>query len=270
MPKFLFQFEGAVIKEIPVTKGEITVGRKPDNDIVIDNPAVSGHHCKIVLVGDTFFVEDLNSTNGVFLNAKKIMKSGLKNDDVIGIAKHALKFIDDRQSDATITGAVPAAMPAADATMMIAPQKQQELAAASATAAHKKPAVIHVVKGIVDQPEYELKAPSTYIGKSDRVQIKIKGSGFFGSAPENAAMIANRAEGYFIVPIQEGYTKLNGKVVAEGTAQRWRRDRRGRNDASVRRQVRGQCRLVSGSAVDRIEQRLTSLESIQVVAKKDR
>ena len=98
MPKFLLQFEGAVIKEIPA-KDEITIGRKPDNDVVIDNPAVSSHHCKIVLVGDTYFVEDLNSTNGVFLNAKKIVKSGLQNNDVIGIAKHALKFIDDREQD---------------------------------------------------------------------------------------------------------------------------------------------------------------------------
>jgi len=213
MPKFLLQFEGAVIKEIPITKGDMTVGRKPDNDIVIDNPTVSGHHCKITQVGDTFFVEDLNSSNGVFLNAKKIMKSGLKHNDVIGIAKHALKFVDEREKEATIPPTVVSA-PAADATMMISPQKQQELATAATSAALKKPAVVRVIKGVVDLPEYELKAPSTYIGKSDRVQIKIKGTGLFGSAPENAAMIANRSDGYFIVPVKEGYAKLNGKAVA--------------------------------------------------------
>jgi len=212
MPKFLLQYEGAVIKEIPITKGDITVGRKPDNDIVIDNPTVSGHHCKITLVGDTFFVEDLNSSNGVFLNAKKIMKSGLKNNDVIGIAKHALKFVDERFHDATVPP-VTQTPAAPDATMMISPQKQQELAAAATIAAQKKPAVVRVIKGMVDQPEYELKASSTYIGKSDRVQIKIKGTGLFGSAPENAAMIANRAEGYFLVPIKEGYPKLNGRAI---------------------------------------------------------
>jgi pSer/pThr/pTyr-binding forkhead associated (FHA) protein len=212
MPKFLLQFEGAVIKEIPA-KDEITVGRKPDNDVVIDNPAVSGHHCKIVRSGDGFFVEDLNSTNGVFLNAKKIVKSGLQNNDVIGIAKHALKFIDDRPQEHT-----PAAAPkpaSADATMMISPQKQQELAAAATTAAHRKPAVIRVIKGVVALPEYELKGRSTYIGKSDRVQIKIKGSGLFGSAPESAAMIANNQDGYFLVPVKEGYVKLNGRPVVQ-------------------------------------------------------
>src|SRR5437868_15254660 len=102
MPKFLLQFEGAVIKEIPITKGDITVGRRPDNDIVIDNPTVSGHHCKITISGDSFFVEDLNSSNGVFVNAKKVIKSGLKDNDVIGIAKHALKFIDERVHEQTL------------------------------------------------------------------------------------------------------------------------------------------------------------------------
>ncbi|HEY2383639.1 MAG TPA: FHA domain-containing protein [Terriglobia bacterium] len=212
MAKFLLQFEGAVLKEIPA-KDEITVGRKPDNDVVIDNPAVSSHHCRIKLVGDTFFVEDLNSTNGVFVNAKKIVKSGLQNNDVIGIAKHALKFLDDKQEESP-TVAIPPKKAAQDATIMIAPERQQELAAASTTAAQKKPAMVRVTKGVVDQLDYELKTRSTYLGKSDRVQIKIKGKGLFGSAPESAAMIVNQ-DGYFLVPIVAGYVKLNGKALQE-------------------------------------------------------
>jgi pSer/pThr/pTyr-binding forkhead associated (FHA) protein len=172
---------------------------------VIDNPAVSGHHCKIILVGDTFFVEDLNSSNGVFLNAKKTLKAGLKNNDVIGIVNHALKFVDDSPIAAPTP---PAAPVSGDATMMITPEKQKDMARAAETAA-AKPAFVRVVKGAVDRIEHELKEASTYIGKSDRVQIKIKGKGLFGSAPESAAMIARRLEGYFIVPIAENYTKLN-------------------------------------------------------------
>ena len=61
MPKLLLKFNAAVLKEIPIAKDVTTVGRKPDNDVVIDNPAVSSYHCKIMLVGDTFFVEDNNS-----------------------------------------------------------------------------------------------------------------------------------------------------------------------------------------------------------------
>jgi pSer/pThr/pTyr-binding forkhead associated (FHA) protein len=213
MVKLQLQFQGAVIKEYTFTKNEMTVGRLADNDIVIDYPAVSGHHCKLSLVGDSYFVEDLGSTNGVFVNANKTLKSGLKHNDVIGIVKHAIKFLDERQKGATIAPVPPAAKFSAEATMMISAAKQQELAAASTTAAQKKPAVLRVVKGAVDKMEYELAARSTYIGKSDHVQIKIKGAGFFGSAPENAAMIANQPEGYFLVPVKEGYPKLNGKSV---------------------------------------------------------
>jgi predicted component of type VI protein secretion system len=217
MVKLQLQFQGAVIKEYPFTKSEMTVGRLSDNDIVIDYPAVSGHHCKLSLVGDGYFVEDLGSTNGVFVNANKTLKAGLKNNDVIGIVKHAIKFIDERapKKEATIPPVQPAAKFSAEATMMISATKQQELAAASTSAAQKKPAVIRVVKGAVDKMEYELAARSTYIGKSDHVQIKIKGSGLFGSAPENAAMIANQPEGYFLVPVKEGYPKLNGKSVSQ-------------------------------------------------------
>ena len=213
MPKLLLGFQGAVIKEIPITKRELTVGRTADNDIVIDNPAVSSHHCKITMSADTFFVEDLNSSNGVFVNAKKTTKASLKNNDVIGIVKHTLKFIDDRPEGAAAAPA-PAAAPSADATMMIAPQKRQEIAAVAATAA-QKPAVVRVIKGVVDQLEHELKAQSTYIGKSDKAHIRIKGTGFFGSAPESACMIARRMEGYFLLPVKENYAKLNGKVVGQ-------------------------------------------------------
>lgn len=213
MPKFLLHKQGEIIKEIPVSKAEYTVGRLPDNDIVIDHPAVSGHHCKITLVEDTFFIEDLKSSNGVFLNAKKTFKSGLKNNDVIGIVKHTLKFIDDPPATPE-TGSFPASDASPDATMMLAPDKHKEIARAAATAT-QKPAMVRVIKGVVSRLEYELKSSSTYIGKSDRVQIRIKGKGLFGSAPENAAMVARRLEGYFIVPVQEGYARLNGRVLIQ-------------------------------------------------------
>jgi pSer/pThr/pTyr-binding forkhead associated (FHA) protein len=215
MPKLLLQFGGAVIKEIPITKHELTVGRRPDNDIVIDNPTVSGHHCKITMMGDLFFVEDQNSSNGVFVNAQKVDRLGLKNNDVISIAKHALKFIDERQPQEPVHEPLPASNSNPDATMMISPEKQREIAAASIAAVQRKPAVVRVVRGIVDQAEYELKSSSMYIGKSTRVQIRIKGTGIFKSAPESAAMIANRPEGYFIVPVKEGYPKLNGRALTQ-------------------------------------------------------
>ncbi len=213
MPKFLLKFNAAVIKEIPVDKDTMSVGRKPDNDVVIDNPAVSGHHCKVTLAGDTFFVEDLNSTNGVFVNGKKVMKYGLKHNDVIGVVKHTLVFIDDRPAAAA--PAAPAKPDAGEATMVMTPERQKAFADAAAGAAKTATASIQVIKGVVDAPEYEIKSPTTYIGKSDRVQIKIKGTGLFGKAPEVAAQIASRPEGFFLHPIEEGYAKLNGEVITQ-------------------------------------------------------
>jgi pSer/pThr/pTyr-binding forkhead associated (FHA) protein len=213
MPKLLLKFNAAVIKEVAMEKESITIGRKPDNDIVIDNPAISGHHCKLTLEGGGYYVEDLESTNGTFVNEKRIKKSGLHHNDVVGLAKHAVVFLNEAE-----LAAESAPKPASDATMVLTPQKQAELVAASSAAAKpaggEKAAWLRVLKGAVDAGEYELKGMSTYIGKSDRVQIQIKGSGLFGSAPEVAASVHRKPEGYMLVAVTEGYPVVNGAKVA--------------------------------------------------------
>ncbi|MDD5303813.1 MAG: FHA domain-containing protein, partial [Elusimicrobia bacterium] len=194
MPKLLLKFNAAVIKEVVMEKESISIGRKPDNDIVIDNPAISGHHCKLTMEGGGYYVEDLESTNGTFVNEKRIKKSGLHHNDVVGVAKHAVVFLNEAE-----LAAEAANQPSSDATMVLAPQKQAELLAASSAAA--KPAAaekagwLRIIKGVVDVGEHELKGMSTYIGKSDRVQVQIKGSGLFGSAPEVAASVHRKPEG---------------------------------------------------------------------------
>lgn len=213
MPKLLLKFNAAVIKEVAMEKESVSIGRKPDNDIVIDNPAISGHHCKLTLEGGGYYVEDLESTNGTFVNEKRIKKSGLHHNDVVGLAKHAVVFLNEAElADAG------APSPSSDATMVLTPQKQAELVAASSAAAKpagaEKSAWLRVIKGAVDAGEYELKGMSTYIGKSDRVQVQIKGSGLFGSAPEVAASVHRKPEGYMLVAVTEGYPVVNGAKVA--------------------------------------------------------
>lgn len=209
MPKLLLKFNAAVIKEIALEKPSLSVGRKPDNDVVIDNPAVSGHHCKISQKGDTYFVEDLESTNGTFVNEKRVVKSGLHDQDVIGVAKHALVFVDDRPKAEADGGG--------DKTMVLTPEKQEALAKAAAAAAAPQKAEpagwVRVLKGVVAAPEYELKGMSTYIGKSDRVQIPIADGGFFNRAPEVAASVHKRAEGWVLKAVKEGYPVVNGSKV---------------------------------------------------------
>ena len=213
MPKLLLKFNAAVIKEVAMEKESISIGRKPDNDIVIDNPAISGHHCKLTMEGGGYYVEDLESTNGTFVNEKRIKKSGLHHNDVVGLAKHAVVFLNEAEvAEAGAPG------PSSDATMVLTPQKQAELVAASSAAAKpagpERSAWLRVIKGAVDTGEYELKGMSTYIGKSDRVQVQIKGSGLFGSAPEVAASVHRKPEGYMLVAVTEGYPVVNGAKVA--------------------------------------------------------
>ncbi len=213
MPKLLLKFNAAVIKEVAMDKESISIGRKPDNDIVIDNPAISGHHCKLTLEGGGYYVEDLESTNGTFVNEKRIKKSGLHHNDVVGVAKHAVVFLNEAE-----LAADSAPQPSSDATMVLTPQKQAELVAASSAAAKPEGPVktgwLRVIKGAVDAAEHELKGMSTYIGKSDRVQVQIKGSGLFGSAPEVAASVHRKPEGFILVAVTEGYPVVNGAKVA--------------------------------------------------------
>lgn len=214
MPKLLLKFNAAVIKEVNFDKPSLTVGRKDDNDIVIDNPAISGHHCKLTMEGGGYFIEDLESTNGTFVNEKRIKKSGLHHNDVVALAKHALVFLNEAELAAA--GAPDAG---SDKTMVLTPQKQAELAAASAASAKQagpeKSGWLRVLKGAADGAvEHELKGMSTYIGKSDRVQIQIKGSGLFGSAPEVAASVHRKPEGFVLVAVTEGYPVVNGNKVS--------------------------------------------------------
>ena len=216
MPKLLLKFNAAVIKEIPFNKDSLTIGRKPDNDIAIDNPAISGHHCKVSLQGGTYVVEDLDSTNGTFVNEKRIKKSGLHHNDVVGVAKHTIVFIEDAPSPAPKPAPAPE-MP--DATVSITAEEQAQLVAASTAAAKDggkplKTGFLRVLKGAVgDLMLFELKGMSTYIGNSDRVQIRIKGAGLFGGAPEVAASIHRKPEGYVLMAIEAGYPVINGKKV---------------------------------------------------------
>ncbi|HEX5476741.1 MAG TPA: FHA domain-containing protein [Burkholderiales bacterium] len=85
--------DGLVLKEIPLTKERTTIGRKPHNDIQIDNLAVSGEHAVIVTILNDSFLEDLGSTNGTVVNGNAIKKHFLQNNDVIELGKYKLKFV---------------------------------------------------------------------------------------------------------------------------------------------------------------------------------
>lgn len=95
MAKLVLSMDGLVLKEIPLTKERTTIGRKPHNDIQIDNLAISGDHAAIVTILKDSFLEDLNSTNGTYVNGQPIKKHVLQSSDVIELGKYRLKFLNE-------------------------------------------------------------------------------------------------------------------------------------------------------------------------------
>lgn len=216
MAKLLLKFDGKVVREYVLKSDTLRVGRKPDNDIVINNAAVSGYHCIVEKKGDTFSVEDLGSTNGTSVNDKRVQKCGLYNNDVIGVAKHQLVFLesDSHAAVAEHTGVGITAMVEPPASK----DGRKETAEADEPAdISQKIGVIKILKGGEVDKEFEIRSGSMYIGKSDRAQIPIEGSGLFGSAPDVAASVHRKPDGYVLVAVEDGYpvvagNKVSGKV----------------------------------------------------------
>ena len=96
MPKMIVSIDGVVIKEVQLTKDRTTLGRRPYNDVVIDNLAVSGEHAVLQMTGADVHLEDLNSTNGTFINGKAVKKQLLKHNDTIEVGKHKIKFLNEQ------------------------------------------------------------------------------------------------------------------------------------------------------------------------------
>jgi hypothetical protein len=95
MGKLVVSLDGVVIKEVQITKDKTTLGRRPYNDIVIDNLAVSGEHAVLQMAGSDVFIEDLNSTNGTYINGKAVKKQQLAHNDTVEIGKYKIKYLTD-------------------------------------------------------------------------------------------------------------------------------------------------------------------------------
>jgi pSer/pThr/pTyr-binding forkhead associated (FHA) protein len=99
MPKMIVSIDEVVIKEVQLTKDKTTLGRRPYNDIVIDNLAVSGEHAVLQMTGSDVVLEDLNSTNGTYVNGKAVKKQQLQSGDAIEIGKYKIKFVGDNVTE---------------------------------------------------------------------------------------------------------------------------------------------------------------------------
>ena len=221
MAKLILRFEAAVLKEIPLEKSAVSIGRLPGNDIVIDNLAVSGYHARLSIDQDQYTLEDLSSLNGTFLNNQRVRRSSLKDGDEIVIGKHTLVFRDEGGISARVvtTESEPVHKPVLGTTVNLDTKKRRELLAqatslttgeASASTKDLLGSLV-VLKGKTDQREYILTSKLCVIGKSDMASVRLKG--WF--APRVAAII-NRREGRYDIapPGKAGATRINSDVLS--------------------------------------------------------
>ncbi len=93
MPKMIISLEGVVIREVQLIKDVTTIGRRPYNDVVLDNPAVSGEHAVVQLKGHQVYIEDLQSTNGTYVNGASIAKALVQVNDIVEVARYQIRFL---------------------------------------------------------------------------------------------------------------------------------------------------------------------------------
>ncbi|WP_298435544.1 FHA domain-containing protein [Ottowia sp.] len=106
MPRLIVSIDGVIVKEVQLTKDRSTLGRRPYNDIVIDNLAVSGEHAAIVMQGGETSIEDLGSTNGTYVNGHSIKRQKLEHDDVIEVGKYKVRFVEGAGEGISAPGAL--------------------------------------------------------------------------------------------------------------------------------------------------------------------
>jgi pSer/pThr/pTyr-binding forkhead associated (FHA) protein len=228
MFKLILKFQDAVVEECAFDKTPVTIGRREDNNVVIDNQAVSGHHARIEKEDPNFFVlEDLDSLNGTFLNEKKITRERIFDNDSFIVGKHLLYFVDLRPSDAQPVREGGVDVPSPQLPPETSPmdaQAHEELLATQAaetdlspeqTIAHKPKKIelygsVTIISGGVPQI-IELTKRITTIGKAEDADIKCSGL----LVGKTAAVISKRPNGYFL-SYSEGTRKpkVNGQDVS--------------------------------------------------------
>jgi hypothetical protein len=210
MARLILTLDGQVLAEYNMNKERYTVGRLPDNDIRIDNPAVSGHHSLIINILNDSFLEDLNSTNGTYVNGKLIKKHALQHGDVITVGHHQLRFVEDDEAQ----------QDEFEKTMVIQPSQQQvaniraareRVESTGATTSRRalpdgaqqklRKAKLQVLSGAFAGRELELAKALTTLGRPG-VQV---------------AAITRRSDGFYIVHVEaespDNFPLVNGTPI---------------------------------------------------------
>ncbi len=202
MAKLSLMFENKLVKEVPIGSRPVTIGRSPDNDLPVDNLAVSTYHARVYNEAGRLVVEDLDSLNGTFVNDLRIERATLHDGDSIWVGKHHIKV------DATGDTAIPwdsgrkSAAPKINETMVLDTKVRRDMLQQAAAMGERsqfspgrmKMPTLVVLSGKVDQKEYLLTNKLTVIGKSPMATIRLRG--WF--KPKMAAQINQRDDGYYL------------------------------------------------------------------------
>jgi hypothetical protein len=200
MAKLILSMDGLVLKEIPLRKEHMSIGRKAHNDIQIDNMAISGEHAAVVTILNDSFLEDLNSTNGTLVNGQPIKKHFLKDGDVIEFGKYKMKYLVEAVASgetseyekSTPFRSEPLQVVYGDRDAMTASAQQ-----GSATASALPGAAIQLLSGSNAGHQLQLTKTVTTLGRRGQV-----------------AVIARRPQGYFLTHVEgSDFPLLNGQVV---------------------------------------------------------
>lgn len=211
MARVILVFNKKVIKEYPFDKDNMTVGRNEGNDIVIDNLAVSGLHARIDKTENTYILTDLQSTNGTFVNDKRITSHRLQHKDKIIVGKHLLFFALSKEEQAVVKETE------LDKTMILDTARQKDLLAKQA---EKKGMEVPIKKekiGVISfidgssQGETQLTKKLTKIGKAETSEIRLGGL----LMPPTAATISRRPNGYAITTTGGKTVKVNNQAIQE-------------------------------------------------------
>jgi pSer/pThr/pTyr-binding forkhead associated (FHA) protein len=202
MAKLILSMDGLVLKEIPLNKERIGIGRKPSNDIQIDNLAISGEHAAIVTILNDSFLEDLNSTNGTLVNGQPLKKHFLKNGDVIELGKYKLKYLNEQPPSADSADF--------EKTMILRPNAAKP-GAPSADAAEPG----HTTAPPPVAPPPALGAVQILNGGNAGRQLELtKTLTTLGKPGVQVAVIAKRPHGYFITHVEGAqFPIVNGQTI---------------------------------------------------------
>ena len=212
MAKFILEFNGIRLREIPIEKEIITIGKEKDNDIAIESLSVSRYHTRLIQKDDKFILEDLASSNGTFVNKIKIDRYELKEEDIILIGKHTLVF--KKENEGSVTMPNPHFK---ERTGILDTKKHRELLAKNLQQRAEKRDEIVVLKGIIAYisdsgkvEEVQLNKKVTTIGKGNTADVKVKGF----LVGKSALLIDKKPDGFY-VSRGNGINspRLNGKSI---------------------------------------------------------